>query len=85
MTSALWTRFSKGTEFMDTIVIGAGEVGYHLAKELSSRDHNVVVVDISHERLERIEEQLDVAHRSENTHSGRVTRRRGWETIGVTS
>ncbi|TDI45891.1 MAG: Trk system potassium transporter TrkA [Acidobacteria bacterium] len=45
---------------MDIIVIGAGEVGYHLAKELSSRDHNVVVVDISHERLERIGEQLDV-------------------------
>ena len=42
------------------IVIGAGEVGYHLAKELSNRDHDVIVVDVSRERLERIEEQLDV-------------------------
>ncbi len=45
---------------MNIIVIGAGEVGYHLARELSSRDHDVVVVDVSRERLERIEEQLDV-------------------------
>ena len=45
---------------MNIIVIGAGEVGYHLAKELSNRDHDVIVVDVSRERLERIEEQLDV-------------------------
>jgi trk system potassium uptake protein TrkA len=47
-------------EAMNIIVIGAGEVGYHLAKELSTRDHDVIVVDVSRERLERIEEQLDV-------------------------
>jgi trk system potassium uptake protein TrkA len=45
---------------MNVIIIGAGEVGYHLARELSNRDHDVVVVDTDKERLNRIEEQLDV-------------------------
>jgi trk system potassium uptake protein TrkA len=45
---------------MHVVVVGAGEVGYHLARLLSGKDHDVVVVDTNRERLTRIEEQIDV-------------------------
>ncbi len=45
---------------MHVVVIGAGEVGYHLARVLSGKDHDVVVVDTDRQRLTRIEEQIDV-------------------------
>lgn len=47
---------------MRIIIIGAGEVGYHLARFLSQeRDLEVVVVDRDTEKLRRITEELDVA------------------------
>lgn len=42
-------------------VMGAGEVGFHLARTLSQEGHSVVVIEISPERRQRIEEDLDVA------------------------
>lgn len=41
------------------VVMGAGEVGFHLAKSLSRGEHDVTVIDISQEKLERVEEELD--------------------------
>jgi len=43
------------------IVIGAGEVGYHVAERLSREQHDVVVVDVAAARLEHVESHLDVA------------------------
>jgi len=43
------------------IVVGAGEVGYHVAERLSNEKHDVVVVDVVHERLEYVQNHLDVA------------------------
>ena len=42
------------------VVMGAGEVGYHLARSLSQEDHDVVVIDRDPARVERIGEELDV-------------------------
>lgn len=42
------------------VVMGAGEVGFHLARTLSQEGHDVVVVELSPEKKERVEE-LDVA------------------------
>lgn len=42
-------------------VIGAGEVGYHVAERLSREQHDVVVVDVAATRLEHVESRLDVA------------------------
>lgn len=42
-------------------VMGAGEVGFHLAKTLSQEGHSVVVIENNRERRDRIEEELDVA------------------------
>ncbi len=42
------------------VVMGAGEVGFHLARTLSQQGHNVVVIEPDPEKKERVEE-LDVA------------------------
>ena len=43
------------------IVVGAGEVGYHVAERLAKEQHDVVVVDVSADRLAHVESHLDVA------------------------
>jgi trk system potassium uptake protein TrkA len=46
---------------MRVIVVGAGEVGYHVAERLSNEKHDVVVVDVRPQRLEYVQNHLDVA------------------------
>lgn len=41
-------------------VMGAGEVGYHLARTLSHQGHSVTLIDSDPEKRDRIEEELDV-------------------------
>jgi trk system potassium uptake protein TrkA len=43
------------------VVMGAGEVGFHLARSLSGEGHSVVVIEPAAERRSRIEDELDVA------------------------
>ncbi|GBD94126.1 trk system potassium uptake protein TrkA [bacterium BMS3Abin05] len=45
---------------MRTIIIGAGRVGSHLAKILSSENHDVVVIDPSPEICDWMEEHMDI-------------------------
>jgi len=45
---------------MRVIIVGAGEVGYHLAERLSQENQDVVVVEADPERAERASELLDV-------------------------
>ena len=42
------------------VIIGAGEVGFNLAKELSQEDHDITVVDLNPEKIRRASETLDV-------------------------
>ena len=42
------------------VVMGAGEVGYHLAQTLSEQGQNVAVIELDPVKQERIEEELDV-------------------------
>jgi trk system potassium uptake protein TrkA len=46
---------------MRIIIVGAGEVGFQLARVLSAENIEVVVIDKSKEKLKRISEELDVA------------------------
>jgi trk system potassium uptake protein TrkA len=46
---------------MRIIIVGAGEVGFQLAKFLSVENIDIVVVDKSKEKLKRISEEVDVA------------------------
>jgi trk system potassium uptake protein TrkA len=43
------------------IVVGAGEVGFHVAERLSKEGQDVVVVDVRPERLDYVQTHLDVA------------------------
>lgn len=45
---------------MRVIVVGAGEVGYHLALRLSEERHDVVVIERDPELADRVQAQLDV-------------------------
>jgi len=42
------------------VVMGAGEVGFHLARSLSTEGHDVTVIEVNSNRRARIEEELDV-------------------------
>ncbi|MEW6265590.1 MAG: Trk system potassium transporter TrkA [Thermodesulfobacteriota bacterium] len=45
---------------MKAVIVGAGEVGYHIASKLSREKKDVVVIDLSEEKLRRVAETLDV-------------------------
>jgi trk system potassium uptake protein TrkA len=45
---------------MKIIIAGAGEVGYHLAKQLSTEEHDICVIDINSTQLERTDAVSDV-------------------------
>ncbi len=45
---------------MRVVIVGAGDVGTYLARALSARDAEVVVVDRNQKALDRVEEQADV-------------------------
>ncbi len=44
---------------MNIIIVGAGEVGYHLAERLS-KDNDIVCIDENTDKIRRISENLDV-------------------------
>lgn len=45
---------------MRVIIVGAGEVGFHLAERLSQENQDVVIVEMDPERAQRASELLDV-------------------------
>ena len=44
---------------MHIIILGAGGVGFHLAKNLSQEGHDIVIIDTDTEKIARINESLD--------------------------
>ena len=45
---------------MKIVIIGAGEVGFHIAKALSEENYDTTVIDISPVKCTRTSENLDV-------------------------
>jgi trk system potassium uptake protein TrkA len=45
---------------MNVVIVGAGEVGLHIASILSREAHNVTIVDTDQSRINRVEETLDI-------------------------
>ncbi len=45
---------------MRIVIIGAGEVGFHVAKALSIEDHDITVIDVDPDKCRRAAEHLDV-------------------------
>ncbi len=44
---------------MNIVIIGAGEVGRHLADNLSSRDHSITIIEANEALARELDEQLD--------------------------
>jgi trk system potassium uptake protein TrkA len=62
------------------VIVGAGDVGSYLAKDLSQRSEDVIIVDNNAKALERVEEKTDVM-----TLRGNGTYRRTLQEVGVSS
>ena len=45
---------------MKIIIIGAGEVGYHIASRLAYENKDVVVIDKDPDAIKRISDDIDV-------------------------
>ena len=45
---------------MRVVIIGAGEVGFHVAKALSEENYDITIIDIDAEKCQRASENLDV-------------------------
>ncbi|WP_163714152.1 Trk system potassium transporter TrkA [Mangrovibacterium lignilyticum] len=45
---------------MKVVIVGAGEVGTHLAKMLSREDHDIVLMDDDTEKLNKLSSQVDL-------------------------
>lgn len=65
---------------MKIVIVGAGAVGSYLAKDLSQRSEDVIIVDTDEKALERVEEKTDVM-----TMQGNGTFRRTLKEVGVES
>jgi trk system potassium uptake protein TrkA len=46
---------------MKIVIVGAGEVGFFLAKRLSSEKHDLVIIDVDEERCAKAQEGLDLS------------------------
>ncbi len=42
------------------VIVGAGEVGYHVALRLTNEQKNVVVIDLNEQALQRMDDNMDV-------------------------
>jgi len=46
---------------MKIVIVGAGEVGFHLAQKLSLEKHNLTLIDSDPEKCSRVQEAVDVS------------------------
>jgi trk system potassium uptake protein TrkA len=68
---------------MKIIIIGAGEVGFFLAKRLSYEKHDLVIIDADPEKCARAQESLDVAVIEGNASSQGVLKEAGLESADM--
>lgn len=47
---------------MNIVIAGAGEVGTHLARMLSKQEHKIMLIDTDQDKLDEIENQMDVVY-----------------------
>ena len=64
---------------MNIIIVGSGKVGYTLAEQLVNESHNVTVVDVREDTLQRASDSLDVIGVRGNGVSSEVLKEAGAE------
>ena len=65
------SKTKRGVD-LTVVLVGAGKIGFQLAKMLAEARHNVVVVDSREEALTEVRENLDVMTVHGNGASGQV-------------
>ena len=65
------------------VIIGAGEVGFNLARELSEEDYDITIVDINPVKIRRAVESLDVNTLEGNGASPTILRQAGVESADI--
>lgn len=45
---------------MKVFIVGVGEVGFHIARSLSEEGHDLVVIELDPEKVQRLQSELDV-------------------------
>ena len=68
---------------MKIVIIGAGEVGFYLARRLSNEKHDLVLIDIDPDKCARVQERLDVSVVNGNASSQTVLREAGLESADM--
>ena len=64
---------------MNILVLGAGEVGFHIALRLASEGHDVAVIDSNKDRIQRVADSMDVKTVTGNASHPSVLRAAGAE------
>jgi trk system potassium uptake protein TrkA len=54
------TPLSKGRQTLKVVILGAGEVGFHIARRLAIENRDVVLVDNDADALRRVSDNIDV-------------------------
>lgn len=44
---------------MNVVIVGAGDIGFHLSKRLSTEKHNITLIDLDPDKVRHAKEQLD--------------------------
>ena len=68
---------------MRVLIVGAGQVGFQLAKRLSEEDQDVVLIDLNPEKTTYVSEQLDLLTITGNGASLPVLERDGLSGAGM--
>lgn len=68
---------------MKVVIVGAGEVGYHIASKLSRENKDVVLIDRDPKRLKQVSETLDVQILQGSGSSPALLRRAGLDTADM--
>lgn len=68
---------------MKIIIVGAGEVGLHLAKMLSQERHDIVIIDKNPDRIARAREHLDAMAVEGNGASAELLMKAGCSDAGL--
>ncbi len=68
---------------MKILILGAGDVGFHLTKKLSGEGHDLTLVERDPEKLRRAEEQLDALIVSGSASSPATLRKAGLDSADV--
>jgi len=63
--------------FMNTIIVGAGDFGSHIANLLSNEGHNITIIEKNEERQKYIEEKIDALVLHGNGLNDRIVKKIG--------